>query len=77
MDSLPRSVAPGESPMRSSHVEHWLLIGWIAIAFKCAAVWWVCLRYAVPVHPLWVIVPTVLMAALGTFIYLKKRNHSE
>ncbi len=64
---------PQEAPLRNARVDHWLIIGWIAIGLKCVAVWWICRHYQVPVHPLWVIVPTVLMAALGTMIYLRKR----
>ena len=51
-----------------------LLIGWALILGKCILVWWACVRYAVPIHPLWVIVPTIVFAALCTGLYLGGRR---
>ena len=68
-----REVVVNERPPRSQRVERWLAIGWILIALKSALVWWACRHYAVPVHPGWVIVPTVFMAIVCTAIYWRRR----
>lgn len=47
-----------------------LMLGaWILILAKCAAVWWVIDHWHVPVHPAWIIAPTLAMAALATFLW--------
>jgi hypothetical protein len=58
---------------RSRRVERLLAIGWILIALKSVAVWWACRKYAVPIHPLWVIGPTVFMGLLCTAIYWRRK----
>ena len=42
---------------------------WVVIVLKCAAVWWIMVHYRVPINPLWVVVPTVIFAALCTAVY--------
>ena len=54
---------------RRPWVERLILAGWLLIVVKCFAVVWVIDHWAVPFHPYWIIVPTILMAALGTAIY--------
>ncbi|HUJ41989.1 MAG TPA: hypothetical protein VLW52_00155 [Opitutaceae bacterium] len=54
---------------RHPWVERLILAGWLLIVVKCFVVIWVINRWAVPFHPYWIIVPTILMAALGTAIY--------
>lgn len=51
-----------------------LEIGWAVIIAKCLAVPWVIARWQIPVHPGWVIVPTVLFAALVTLLVLAHRD---
>lgn len=49
----------------------WLMLGaWVLILAKCAAVWWAIGHWHVPVHPAWIIVPTLLMAALATVLWV-------
>jgi hypothetical protein len=55
-------------------LERLIWISWILIAIKCLLVWWACSKYAVPINPLWVIMPTVFMAALCTGIYYARRR---
>ena len=57
---------------RSRRVERLLAVGWILIAVKSVLIWWVCRHYPVPVHPLWVILPTIFMGALCTVIYWRR-----
>lgn len=44
-------------------------IAWIIILIKCAAVWWAIHHWNVPVHPFWVIGPTLAMATLATLLW--------
>lgn len=63
-------------PLRIS--EHWYPVkmrwflgaAWLVILAKCMLVWWVIERWHVPIHPAWVIVPTLAMAALATSLWL-------
>ena len=57
---------------RNPAVERLILAGWLLIVVKCFAVIWIINHWAVPVHPYWIIVPTILMAALGTAVYLRR-----
>ncbi len=53
----------------------WFLeIGWVVIIAKCLAVPWAVSRWQVPVHPGWVIVPTLLFAALVTVVVMAWRK---
>jgi hypothetical protein len=55
---------------RRPKVERLLLVCWVLIALKSWLVIWAVAKYHVPIHPLWVIVPTVLFALLCTLVYL-------
>lgn len=65
-----REVRVRERSPRNRQVERLLAICWAIIALKSAAVVWLFGRYHVPVSPAWVIVPTVVFAALCTVVYL-------
>jgi hypothetical protein len=52
-----------------------LEIGWAVIVAKCLAVPWVIARWQVPIHPGWVIVPTLIFALLVTFLVLAHREN--
>jgi hypothetical protein len=47
-----------------------LWIFWGVILVKCAFIWWLMRHYHVPIHPLWVVVPTLMFAALITAVYV-------
>ncbi|HTT58168.1 MAG TPA: hypothetical protein VMF63_13730 [Opitutaceae bacterium] len=51
-----------------------LEIGWLVIIAKCCAVPWVIARWQIPVHPGWVIGPTLIFAALVTLLVLVHRE---
>ncbi len=56
----------GRYPVRM----RWFLVGaWAVILAKCALVWWAIGHWNVPIHPAWVIGPTLLLAALATGIW--------
>ena len=54
---------------RHPGVERLILAGWLVIVIKCFVVLWAIDHWAVPFHPYWIIVPTILMAALCTAVY--------
>lgn len=49
-------------------VRLFLAIGWVVIIAKCLAMPWLLNHWQVPVHPGWVIVPTLIFAALATVL---------
>jgi len=51
-----------------------LLAAWLIIAAKCVAVAWAIQHWAVPVHPAWIVAPTLLMAALATVLWVAHRE---
>ena len=57
---------------RSRRSEAVLAIGWVLILLKCVAVYWACSAYAVPVDPWWVIAPSLLFAAVCTWLYWRR-----
>jgi len=54
---------------RSPRTERLMLICWVLIAVKHVAIIWVCNRYPVPFHQLWINFPTWLLGALATAMY--------
>jgi hypothetical protein len=54
---------------RNPKVERLILVCWILIAVKHVLIIWVCNRYPVPFHQLWVNFPTWLLGVLATGIY--------
>jgi flagellar biosynthesis protein FliR len=58
-------VIPTAVPQR---IRLWLAIGWAVIIAKCLAVPWLIARWQIPVHPGWVIGPTLIFAALITLL---------
>jgi hypothetical protein len=54
--------------------EHIIQICWGLIAAKSVLVVWLVQRYAMPFHPLWVIGPTVGLAAVATALFYLHRE---
>ncbi len=50
-------------------VERFFFICWILIAVKHVLIIWVCNRYPVPFHQLWINFPTWLLGVLATGLY--------
>lgn len=49
----------------------WFLgAAWLLILAKCALVWWAVAHWQVPFHPAWIVIPTLLFAALATALWL-------
>lgn len=57
---------------RSRRAERLLLVGWLLIALKCWATFWVVHHYAMPFNPWWIVAPTVAAAAACTWIYVRR-----
>ena len=62
-------VTVTEQVARNPAVERLIFAGWLLIVAKYFVVIWAINHWAVPIHPYWIIVPTILMAALGTAVY--------
>lgn len=56
--------------LRNRRAERWIVAGWLLIAIKCTAIWWLIETYKVPIHPLWLVGPTVLFGLLATATYV-------
>ena len=52
----------------------WLGLGWMVIGVKCVLVTFAIEHWHLPVHPLWVIGPTLFLAAFATFLYVSHRD---
>lgn len=48
-----------------------LAAAWVLIVAKCVLVAWAIDRWQVPIRPAWLIVPTLLFAALATVIWFR------
>ncbi len=45
-----------------------LEVGWAVVLLKCLATPWVIAHWQIPVHPAWVIAPTIVFAVLITLL---------
>jgi hypothetical protein len=64
-------IEPAARP-RNRRIERLLILCWVLIAIKSVVVIWAVRHYRIPFNPLWVIAPTVVFAALVTFVYWKR-----
>lgn len=49
----------------------WFLgLAWIVVLAKCVLVWWAMVHWHVPIHPAWIVLPTLMFAALATGLWL-------
>lgn len=62
-------VRVSSRPVRNARLERLILVAWILIAVKHAAIIWACRNYPVPFHQLWINFPTWLLGALATGLY--------
>lgn len=51
-----------------------LAAAWLLILAKCATVCWAIDRWHVPIRPAWVVVPTLMIAVLATWIWVFARK---
>lgn len=62
-------VAGRNPERRHAKTERLILVCWILIAVKHVLIIWVCNRYPVPYHQLWINFPTWLLGVLATGLY--------
>ncbi|HUR59837.1 MAG TPA: hypothetical protein VM029_19105 [Opitutaceae bacterium] len=67
-----QQVRVHDSERRSPRVERLIFGCWVLIAIKHVGIIWVCHRYPVPFHQLWVNFPTWLLGVLATGLYYGK-----
>ena len=49
----------------------WLTIGWMVIGVKCVLVPIAIAHWMIPIHPAWVIGPTLFLAAVATLLFIR------
>jgi hypothetical protein len=64
-----REVEVKDRMPRNPWMERLLLVCWLLIVIKCFFVIWAVNRWSIPFSPYWIILPTILMAALCTAVY--------
>jgi len=69
-----RPAAKREPIARNALAERLILAGWLVIVAKNLLVIWAIDHWAVPFHPYWINVPTILMAGLVTAVYLRRNR---
>ncbi|MDO8541349.1 MAG: hypothetical protein Q7S40_12995 [Opitutaceae bacterium] len=65
--TLPFHTDVAQYPIR---VRWFMAVAWVAIAVKCVLVWWAIQHWNVPIHPAWVIAPTLAFAGLASGLWL-------
>ncbi|MBX3749795.1 MAG: hypothetical protein KF897_06885 [Opitutaceae bacterium] len=55
-------------------VRWFMAIVWAVILVKCVVIWWAMVHWSVPLHPLWIVAPTLVFAATATAIWLTHRR---
>jgi hypothetical protein len=71
-DGFIASVKVVQPKVRNRLMERLLWIGWSLIAVKTVVVFWAVRHYHIPFSPWWVVAPTVVFAALVTWVYLRR-----
>jgi hypothetical protein len=51
-----------------------MIIAWALIGLKCVLVWWAMAHWRVPIHPAWIVAPTIIFAALATGLWATHRQ---
>lgn len=64
-----RDVEVKERMPRNPWIERLILVCWLLIVAKCFFVIWAVDKWSIPFSPYWVILPTIMMAALCTAVY--------
>ncbi|HVW21038.1 MAG TPA: hypothetical protein VHC86_07455 [Opitutaceae bacterium] len=64
---------PRERRRRNPKIDRLFAVGWILVALKTAFVIWAVPRYHIPFSAMWVVIPTLIFAALCTALYYWRR----
>ena len=54
----------------SSRSRWFMAVAWMVILVKCLLAWWAIDRWQVPFHPVWIIGPTLVFAALASLLWM-------
>lgn len=54
-------------------VRRFMGVVWVIIAVKCVIVWWAMVHWSVPLHPMWIVGPTLIFASLASALWLTHR----
>lgn len=57
-----------------SRVRWFMGLAWIVIVAKCVLVWWAMAHWRVPFHPMWIVGPTLVFAALASVLWVTHRE---
>jgi hypothetical protein len=57
---------------RNRRSELLLAVGWALVIIKCWAMFWLVSHYTMPFNAWWIVGPTVLSAAVCTWIYVRR-----
>ena len=57
---------------RNRRSEVLLIVGWLLIALKCWATFWMVAHYRMPFNSWWIVAPTLGAAAICTWIYWRR-----
>jgi len=68
-----REVKVIRRPVRNPQTEKLILACWLLILAKSWLMIWLVARYHVPVNADWIIVPTVIFAAICTAVYFWRK----
>lgn len=69
----PSATAPAQTRApRNRRSEIVLAVGWALVLAKCLTISWAIRAYSVPIHPWWLIGPTLAFAALCTWLYWRR-----
>lgn len=69
--NLPGHFYLTQHPKRA---RRFMAVAWTIIAAKCGLVWWAMLHWNMATHPIWVVGPTLIFAALVTALWLTHRE---
>lgn len=67
MHSVTSSFARSTSP----RVRWFMAAAWVVIVIKCLVVTWAIEHWRMPFHASWVVVPTLVFAALATALWFR------
>ena len=67
-----REIRVRRRASRSRRSELLLGAGWALIAIKTVAMFWLVDTYSMPFNAWWIVAPTLLAAAICTWIYLRR-----
>jgi len=68
-----QEVRVARARARNRKIDRLFVLGWILIFLKSAFVMWAVPHYHIPFNAMWVVIPTLIFAALCTVVYYGRR----